>query len=301
MDFNSILFPSPQEDKYPQMKYNKGKLLFVPKPITENSKNEKMHHIPCMYNPTTFIEKPSNKIFIYFHGNAEDIFNATNNVLMINNGSPLNTLCMEYPGYSIYYSEKSAETIEQDSLILYDFLTQECKINNKDIIICGRSIGTGPATYLASKRKPGALILISPIKSLRETVKNLIGPLQYLVRDRFDNYERIKDVTCPLLVIHGQKDSLIPFEDSIKLCERTAGPYELLLPEDMNHNDVHIYEDFFEPIQNFLKRHNMLNYKEKQINIDKKFFEIPDYLENKNQNINNDDWVSSLVRKMLNI
>jgi len=249
MDFNSILFPSPQEDKYPQMKYNKGKLLFVPKPITENSKNEKMHHIPCMYNPTTFIEKPSNKIFIYFHGNAEDIFNATNNVLMINNGSPLNTLCMEYPGYSIYYSEKSAETIEQDSLILYDFLTQECKINNKDIIICGRSIGTGPATYLASKRKPGALILISPIKSLRETVKNLIGPLQYLVRDRFDNYERIKDVTCPLLVIHGQKDSLIPFEDSIKLCERTAGPYELLLPEDMNHNDVHIYEDFFEPIQ----------------------------------------------------
>ena len=41
MDFNSVLFPSPQEDKYPQMKYNKGKLLFVPKPITENSKNEK--------------------------------------------------------------------------------------------------------------------------------------------------------------------------------------------------------------------------------------------------------------------
>ena len=301
MDFNSVLFPSPQEDKYPQMISNKGKLIFIPKPQTQNSKNVFARHIPCMYSPSLLSEKPTNKIFIYFHGNAEDIFNATNNVGIIQNSLPLNTICMEYPGYSIYYSEKGAETIEEDSLTLFDFLTNECKMNNKDIIVCGRSIGTGPATYLASKRKPGALILISPIKSLRDTVKNLIGPVQYLVRNRFNNYERISNVTCPLLIIHGQKDSLIPFEDSIKLCEKTGGPYELVLPENMNHNDLRLYDDFFEPIQSFLKRHNMLNYKEKQINIDKKFFEIPDYLENKNQSINNDDWVSSLVRKMLNI
>ena len=211
MDFNSVLFPSPQEDKYPQMQLNKGKLIFVPKAQSKNSKNDKFpKHIPCMYQQSTFIEKPTNKIFIYFHGNAEDIFNATNNVGIIQSSLALNTICMEYPGYSIYYADKSAETIEEDSLTLYDFLTNECKVNNKDIIVCGRSIGTGPATYLASKRKPGALILISPIKSLKDTAKNLIGPLQFLVRDRFNNYERISDVTCPLLVIHGQKDSLIP-------------------------------------------------------------------------------------------
>ena len=303
MDFNSVLFPSPQEDKYPQMQSNKGRLIFIPKPSSQIPKNSFARHIPCMYTPSSssVVEKCTNKIFIYFHGNAEDIFNATNNVGIIQSSLPLNTICMEYPGYSIYYSDKSAETIEEDSLTLFDFLTNECKMNNKDIIVCGRSIGTGPATYLASKRKPGALILISPIKSLRDTVKNLIGPVQYLVRNRFNNYERISDVTCPLLIIHGQKDSLIPFEDSIKLCEKTGGPYELVLPENMNHNDVHLYDDFFEPIQSFLKRHNMLNYKEKEINIAQKFFEIPDYLENKDQNINNNDWVSSLVRKMLNI
>ena len=300
MDFNSILFPSPQEDKYPQMKLNKGKLLFIPRP-QNNSKNIQSSHIPCMYQLSKVNEKPTNKIFIYFHGNAEDIFNATNNVGIIQTSLPLNTICMEYPGYSIYYSEKSAERIEEDSLILFDFLTNECKIDKKDIIVCGRSIGTGPATYLASERKPGALILISPIKSLKDTVKNLVGPFQYLVRDRFNNYERINKVTCPLLVIHGQKDSLIPYEDSVKLCEKTAGPYELVLPENMNHNDLQIYEDFLEPIESFLKRHNLLNYKEKEIIIDKKFFEIPDYLENKDQGINNNDWVSSMVRKMLNI
>ena len=103
MDFNSVLFPSPQEDKYPQMELNKGRLLFVPKPQSLNSKNSKNPaHIPCMYQPSTFIDKPTNKIFIYFHGNAEDIFNATNNVGIIQSSLALNTICMEYPGYSIY-------------------------------------------------------------------------------------------------------------------------------------------------------------------------------------------------------
>ena len=82
-------------------------------------------------------------------------------------------------------------------------MENECKINNKDIIVCGRSNDTGPTTYLASKRKSGALFLISPIKSLKDTVKNLIGHLQYFVRDRFNNNEKINDVTCLLLIIHG--------------------------------------------------------------------------------------------------
>jgi esterase/lipase len=252
-----------------------------------------------MFHESTFRTK-TNKLFLYFHGNAEDIFNATTNVGVIKASLPFNTICMEYPGYSIYYEEESAETIENDSLILFDFLTKECKINNKDIVICGRSIGTGPATYLASKRKPGALILISPIKSIKDTVKNLIGPLQYFVRDRFNNYERISGVTCPLLIIHGQKDSLIPYEDSIKLSEKTSGPYELILPENMNHNDVHIYDDFLEPITTFLKRHHMTNYKKEKINIDEKYFELPEYLKNKGD-LSNKDFVSNLVRKILNI
>jgi acetyl esterase/lipase len=296
MDFNSILFPAPTDDKYDQIENNKGHLLFVPK----YKDDHKLFHIPCMYQETQFRAK-SNKVFLYFHGNAEDIFNATTNVSVIKSSLPFNTICMEYPGYSIYYEEKSAETIENDSLILFDFLTNECKVNNKDIVICGRSIGTGPATYLASKRKPGALILISPIKSIRDTVKNLIGPMQYLIRDRFNNYDRISGVTCPLLIIHGQKDSLIPYEDSIKLSEKTSGPYELVLPENMNHNDVHIYDDFLEPITSFLKRHHMLNYKKEKINIDEKYFEFPDYLKNKGDDLNNNDMVSNLVRKLLNI
>ena len=294
MELNSIVFPAPTDDKYNEISNFKDQILFIPK-----KKDKTTVHIPCLFQKST--NSPNtNKIFIYFHGNAEDIFNTVSNSNIIKQSLPFDTLCMEYPGYSIYYSEKSAETIENDTLLLYDFLIKECNINPKDIVVCGRSIGTGAATYLASKRKPGALILISPIKSIRDTVKNLIGPMKYLVRERFNNYERIKDVTCPLLIIHGQKDSLIPYEDSIELTERTSGPYELVLPENMNHNDVHIYDDFLEPISSFLKRHHMLNNKNNKIKIDDKFFETPDYLKNRGE-LSNEDMTSQIVRKILNI
>ena len=182
---------------------------------------------------------------------------------------------------------------------MYDFFTQELGIQAKDIVICGRSIGTGPAVYLAANRNPGALILISPFKSIRETANSIIGVLKFLVADRFQNYEIISQCTCPLLIIHGQKDNLIPFSHSIDLSQKTGGPYELILPEDMDHNEFNLYEDFLEPISNFLKRHNLVQIiNTNKIEIDKSLFVSPDYLLDP-VNLNTKDYTSKILRKML--
>ena len=294
MNLNSIIFPAPTENKLPELTRYKDEILFVPKKL----KDETQFHIPCLYQQCTK-KADTNKIFLYFHGNAEDIFNATNNLSIIKGSLPFHTLSMEYPGYSVYFQEKSAETIEEDTLIVFDFLVKECKIKPKNIICCGRSIGTGAATYLAAKRNPGALILISPIKSIQGAANSLLGFMKFIVSDRFNNYERIKDVTCPLLIIHGQKDSLIPFEQSIELAERTGGPYELVLPENMNHNEVLLYDDFLEPITTFLKRHNLLvsDNSEMMMSIDN--FQTPEYL--LTGNLSNMDKFSEFIRKVLKI
>lgn len=295
MDFNSIVFPAPTEDKYNELLHSE-EIIFIPKTKKDGTK----YHIPCLYQESTK-NKDTNKLFIYFHGNAEDIFNATSNISVIRGSLPFNTVSMEYPGYSIYYDDKNAETIEDDCLTIYDFFVNKLKIKEKDIVICGRSIGTGPATFLASKRKPSALILISPIKSIRDTAKSILGFMRFMVKDRFNNYERIQNVTCPLLIIHGQKDSLIPYQDSILLTEKTGGPYELILPQHMNHNDVHIYDDFLEPITNFLKSHQMLNIKtDQKIIIPEDYYLLPDYLKDRNS-LSNKDYTSQIVRKVLKI
>lgn len=88
-------------------------------------------------------------------------------------------------------------------------------MNPADILVFGRSIGSGPATYLASKRKVGALVLMSAFTSIRSAVKDIAGPLaQFFIKERFNNVEAITRVYCPTFIVHGQKDALIPFQHS---------------------------------------------------------------------------------------
>lgn len=186
---------------------------------------------------------------------------------------------------------------------MFDYFVNTLKVHEKDIVLCGRSIGSGPAVYLAANRNPGALILISPFKSIRETAASILGVMKFIIADRFNNLGIISKVTCPLLLIHGQKDNLIPFSHSVELAKNTSGPYELLLPEEMDHNEFNLYEDFLEPIMQFLKRHNLLNQTSfEQIDFGKDLFEIPDYITDPNNDaLKKKDVLSKFLRKMLKI
>jgi len=301
MNLNSIIFPAPTEDKRYEIFRFKDELMYVPKEVSPG----KFIHIPCLLQLSK--RKPdSNKYFFYFHGNAEDIFNSTSNLDILRNSLPYHTIAIEYPGYSIYHQEKSASTIEEDCLVVFDYLVKKIGLYPSDIVVCGRSIGSGPAVYLSAMRNPAALILISPFKSIRETVGSICGPLKYMVADRFQNIEHMKKVTCPTLFIHGQKDDLIPVSHSLDLSKCCGGPYDLIFPEDMDHNDFNIYDDFLEPILTFLKRHNLLTAinEEKHITIPSEVFEIPEYLVNTEKETTSSkkkDYISHYLRKFLKI
>ena len=103
----------------------------------------------------------------------------------------------------------------QDSEAVYEYLTAKLNIKPRNILLFGRSIGSGPATYLASKRETGALILMSAFTSIRAVVKDFAGKwAQYLIKERFNNFEAIPKVKCPVFFVHGQRDNLIPFSHS---------------------------------------------------------------------------------------
>jgi len=123
-----------------------------------------------------------------------------------------------------------------------------------------------------------------------------------LIADRFKNYDLMPNVTCPALLIHGQSDNLISFSHSVDLSQRCGGPYELILPEEMDHNDFNIYEDFLEPLVGFLKRHNLTNpSSNKDIIIPPELYSLPIYLVEAGKDMKNSDYMSSLIRKLLKI
>ena len=88
------------------------------------------------------------------------------------------------------------------------------KYSINDVIVIGRSIGTGPAWYLASQHKIGALSLISPYTSIRGIVWSMFGSLsQYIIKERFPNLELMSKITVILFVILSFKKHFLNFFD----------------------------------------------------------------------------------------
>jgi len=90
---------------------------------------------------------------IFFHANAEDVGLSKEFIECICSSLNVHVIAPEYPGYSIYKSEDKCneEIIKKDADCVFDYLTNSLKIKHKDIILMGRSLGSGPSTYLASK------------------------------------------------------------------------------------------------------------------------------------------------------
>jgi len=199
----------------------------------------------------------TNKILVYFHGNGEDIYLAYDLLSHIRNNLNIHVLAVEYPGYGLYKGAPCDDQILSDSETVFDYLTSKLNIHPKDIIIFGRSMGSGPATYLASRKNLGALVLMSAFTSIRAVVRDLAGKwATYLVKERFNNLEYMSRVTCPSFLIHGLRDSLIPYKQSQELHNACKGPCELVLPKEMDHIEFDFYEDFTAPLAFFLTRCN---------------------------------------------
>lgn len=122
-------------------------------------------------------------------------------------------------------------------------------MEEKDVLLFGRSMGSGPASYLASQYRPGTLILMSPYTSIRNVVKSKVGQLlSKLVAEHFDNLKLMPLVKCPTFIVHGQKDGLIPYEHAQELHDKCSGQSFLVLPLEMTHNDFDFYSDLIRPL-----------------------------------------------------
>lgn len=176
--------------------------------------------------------------------------------------------------------EANEENILDDAEYVYDYLNKVLGIEEQNILIFGRSMGSGPATHVASKRKPGSLLLMSSFKSIRAIAEDQAGRfLKYLIQDRFKNIEKIRKVTSPTFLVHGMMDKLIPYKHSKDLHDACGAPCSLILPTRMDHNDFDFCEDLITPYYHFLKqcKINVRDPKSahEQMKIPAEYFEIP--------------------------
>ena len=98
-------------------------------------------------------------------------------------------------------------------MIIFEYLTDLCGVKKSDIILFGISVGSGPATYLASLKKVYSLILMSAFTSIRDACLsyNVLSKLASIfVVEKFNNIDLIAKIKCPCLFIHGIQDEIVP-------------------------------------------------------------------------------------------
>lgn len=168
-------------------------------------------------------------------------------------------LAPEYPGYSIYSGvEPSCERILEDADDLIAYLGRVIGIGTESIVLIGRSIGSGTAVDIATRYKVSCLILISPFLSLQKAAKEILGNVgSLLVRNRFDNESLIPSLRCPLLILHGDTDTIIPLIHSQILIDKATVRKRLIIIQRRGHQDLAQDGSFFEEIGRFVRENTV--------------------------------------------
>ena len=126
-------------------------------------------------------------------------------------------LMVDYRGFGKSTGRRTQKAIKRDLQMIYNKVKDITP--EKYIILYGRSLGSGFATKLASMNNPRMLILDAPYYSLSKVAKKFIPfmPLTLFLKFPMPTYKWLKYVNCPIHIIHGTDDKLIPYKTSIKL------------------------------------------------------------------------------------
>ena len=147
---------------------------------------------------------------------------------------------IDYPGYGVNDGVPSSDTLKEMALTSYDEAAPWA--TTSEVISFGYSIGTGPATYLASQREVGGLILWAPYANTYDLYNNYIdifhGPFKLMVTYKMDNYKYIKSVTCPTLILATDTDEEVPYQSSRDLFTNSGSTVsDFVTIQGITHND----------------------------------------------------------------
>ena len=174
---------------------------------------------------------------LYLHGNAGNAYDRLDHAQAISELG-CNVLLLSYRGYG-----KSTGSPTEDGVYL-DAEAALFHLRNRgfspaDTFVFGRSLGSAVAVHTAQHRVLAGMILVSPFTSARDMARARgLSGLLLSNSSPFDSARKISRVSCPLLVIHGDQDQIVPVELGLALFESYAGPKRLVVVSGAAHNDV---------------------------------------------------------------
>ena len=181
-----------------------------------------------------FLPNPAARLTLwYFHGNAEDLGDIEGRLRMLRDAGFAVFAC-EYPGYGISGGAPSERSINGATRVALDYLREQCGVPVGRILVYGSSLGGGPAVELASREPVAGLVLQSAFTSTYRVMTR--WPL--LPFDTFENLRKLPAVRCPLLIVHGEDDDVVPIHHGEVLFAAAREPKRFFRVKSAGHNDL---------------------------------------------------------------
>jgi uncharacterized protein len=202
-------------------------------------------------NALHFKAKQPRGVVLFFHGNAGSLRSWGSIASdFVSRGYDL--LLPDYRTFGKSTGKLSKKALHADGRFFYDYLLLHYP--EQEVVLFGRSIGSGIAVKLASQSAPRLLILETPFLSL-VNLANYHYPLlpaRFLLRYTFRSDKWIGQVQCPIYFIHGTSDTIIPYESSERLAAKAKSPAKIIIIPGGGHNDLAMFPEYQKALEQIL-------------------------------------------------
>lgn len=196
--------------------------------------------------------------WLWFTGNAGNIADRVHQIRALHDEVGASIFILSYRGYGRSEGRPSEAGLYRDAEAALAYLQSRPDVRPDRIVYFGRSVGTAIAVELAVRHPPHALILEAPFPSLRWLAQQIYPwlPVGRFLHQGFRTEEKARLIDAPALVIHGDRDEIVPVAGGRAVAEALAGDVDLYIVPGARHNDVpHVAGDvYYQTVIAFLDR-----------------------------------------------
>ena len=205
-----------------------------------------------------FVTGGGDATLVWFHGNGGNISHRVNNIRELVARLDINVLIFDYRGYGRSEGSPYEEGTYLDAEAAIEHVLARDDVDEEKIIYFGRSLGCAVAAEMAIKFPPRALICESgftSVKGMTKRVYPFLPGLQLLVTTKYDTLSKIAQLDIPVMVLHGDRDEIVPFSMSRELYDAAKGPKRFYAIEGAGHNDTYHVggSPYFEALREFVE------------------------------------------------
>jgi len=198
----------------------------------------------------------STTTLLWFHGNAGNLSDRVHQLRQLHDQLGVNMFMIDYREYGRSEGAVSEAGTYRDAEAALVFLRGRSDPSGTRIVYYGQSLGSAVAVELARRAPPDGLILESPFLSIQEMTKVVMPylPIGVLVLTKYDSLSKIGEIHAPLLILHGDRDEVVPYAQGRRLFDAANEPKRFYTISGAHHNDTYMMggEGYFTALREFL-------------------------------------------------